>query len=1133
MGFEKEKLQEFVAGQLKEALAKEAAVKEASIKEAAAKEKARQDVARAERLAERTAEKERIEAEKEAEKEKIEAEKEAEREKIEARKSAEIEKLRIQAEFEKEREQRIRETERERIRAESEMKREMLDRESEIKRDMLDREAQAKKDTIEAEIELQRLKLQTEEAKKDQEEENEENEGHTSYKATRPKIPAFIEEKDDIDAFLQRFERFAELNKWPETDWSLHLSALLRGQALEVYARLPAEDAKDYKQLKEALLRRYELSADGFRRKFYESRREDKETASEFLCRTSRYLQRWIQLSKAEETYEGLFEMFVKEQFLTTCDQRLSLHLRERELKTVLEVGRVADLFLEARRYTEDGRHKASHNTKSTGNRGGTAQRKVGTKGEEGKDLDSRKCFLCDQIGHISRNCPRNGATRGRGGYGRGTTVNANACLILSQDSVNEAEDAQDVTKSVIAEEKQAADVIIATACQTTTAHLLRKVPGWVNGEPAEVVRDTGCTGNFVRRSLVRDDQMTGKYKEYQVIDGTILSAPTAEVELETPYFSGRSEVLCMQQPFCDVFIGNVEGATDEPKESVVLASAVTTRAQSKENDRPFRALKVSKQLDLEMTREELSKAQREDDSLKKAFKGAEEQTVVNFDKGGKARYEVKKGVLKRIYTSETGREVKQVMVPRPLRQQVISLAHDSILTGHLGVSKTADRILSEFFWPGITSEVTRYCRSCGICQRTIPKGRVSKAPLQKMPVIDEPFRRIAIDIIGPIVPASEKGNRFVLTVVDYATRYPEAIALPSIEAERVAESLLQIYSRVGIPQEILTDQGSNFMSEVLKEVSRLLSIRHLTSDAYHPQCRKLIENFSGNLKRMVEQLCTEKPKDWERYLNSLLFAYREVPNENLQYSPFELLYGRSVRGPMSILRELWTKENTEDEIKSTYQYVVDLRSRIEETCKLVQGNIGTTQRTVKRHFDKKARMRRLEVGDQALILLPTDNNKLVMQWKGPYKIVDKIGATDYKVNYDGKLKVFHINMLKKCFTSDGAKEGRAGAEEGSRSTNRVIAATAIVQELECELAEAPRKDLNLVFRNEAGESAEQNRKLPEGQIVKLKTLLREIADMFSDGQGKPKLSENKLVLTCSDPMRVNWSLALQPFERG
>ena len=143
------------------------------------------------------------------------------------------------------------------------MKREMLDRESEIKRDMLNREAQAKKDTIEAEIELQRLKLQTEEAKRDQEEENEENEEHTSYKATRPKIPAFIEEKDDIDAFLQRFERFAELNKWPATDWSLHLSALLRGKALEVYARLPAEDAKNYEQLKEALLRRYELSADG------------------------------------------------------------------------------------------------------------------------------------------------------------------------------------------------------------------------------------------------------------------------------------------------------------------------------------------------------------------------------------------------------------------------------------------------------------------------------------------------------------------------------------------------------------------------------------------------------------------------------------------------------------------------------------------------------------------------------------------------------------------------------------------------------------------------------------------------------------------------------------------------------
>ena len=568
-------------------------------------------------------------------------------------------------------------------------------------------------------------------------------------------------------------------------------------------------------------------------------------------------------------------------------------------------------------------------------------------------------------------------------------------------------------------------------------------------------------------------------------------------------------------------FIGNVEGATDEPKVGVVLASAVTTRAQSKENDKPFRALKVSKQLDLEMTREELSKAQREDDSLKKAFKGAEEQTVVNFDKGGKARYEVKKGVLKRIYTSETGREVKQVMVPRPLRQQVISLAHDSILTGHLGVSKTADRILSEFFWPGITSEVTRYCRSCGICQRTIPKGRVSKAPLQKMPVIDEPFRRIAIDIIGPIVPASEKGNRFVLTVVDYATRYPEAIALPSIEAERVAESLLQIYSRVGIPQEILTDQGSNFMSEVMKEVSRLLSIRHLTSSPYHPQCNGLVEKFNGTLKHMMKKLCTEKPKDWDRYLNAVLFAYREVPSESLQFSPFELLYGRSVRGPMTILRELWTKENTESEVKTTYQYVVDLRSRIEETCKLAQENLVTAQRKAKKHFDKKARMRRLDVDDQALILLPTDNNKLIMQWKGPYKIVDRVGATDYKVDYNGKVKVFHINMLKKYFCRDDEKHTKKKEDDSLADKSTTYAAAAILHESDVEYEEASRGSMTLDVRNETVESVKINPELTEGQATMLREVLHEYGDVFSDKPGKTHLAEHKVVLTSTDPIRM------------
>ena len=126
-----------------------------------------------------------------------------------------------------------------------------------------------------------------------------------------------------------------------------------------------------------------------------------------------------------------------------------------------------------------------------------------------------------------------------------------------------------------------------------------------------------------------------------------------------------------------------------------------------------------------------------------------------------------------------------------------------------------------------------------------------------------------------------------------------EAVTLPSIETERVAEALVKMFGRVGIPNEMLTDCGSQFTGEVMKEVSRLLSLQQLTTTPYHPMCNGLVER----------RMCAERPEDWDKYLPALLFAIREVPQESLGFSPFELLYGRSVRGPMAILRELWSGE--------------------------------------------------------------------------------------------------------------------------------------------------------------------------------------------------------------------------------
>ena len=168
-------------------------------------------------------------------------------------------------------------------------------------------------------------------------------------------------------------------------------------------------------------------------------------------------------------------------------------------------------------------------------------------------------------------------------------------------------------------------------------------------------------------------------------------------------------------------------------------------------------------------------------------------------------------------------------------------------------------KVLSDFYWPGINSDIKRFCQSCDICQRTIPKGKIVKVPLDKMPIIDVPFKRVATDLIGPLKPATYNKNRYKLTLLDYATRYPEAVPLAYIDTETVAEALVSM--------------GTQYTSAVMKEVSRPLSFKQLVTTPYHPICNGLVERFNQTIKKLLKRMCAERPKDWDKYIDPLLFA--------------------------------------------------------------------------------------------------------------------------------------------------------------------------------------------------------------------------------------------------------------------
>ena len=135
------------------------------------------------------------------------------------------------------------------------------------------------------------------------------------------------------------------------------------------------------------------------------------------------------------------------------------------------------------------------------------------------------------------------------------------------------------------------------------------------------------------------------------------------------------------------------------------------------------------------------------------------------------------------------------------------------------------------------------------------------KAPVQSVPWVHIPFDKVAIDLIGPLYPVTNRGKRYILTVVDYATRYPEAVPLEKIDTESIAEALMGIFSRVGFPREILSDNGTQFVSQVMMEVTRLISVKQLFSSPYHPMANGLCEKCNRTLKKMLIRMCSEQPK--------------------------------------------------------------------------------------------------------------------------------------------------------------------------------------------------------------------------------------------------------------------------------
>ena len=232
-----------------------------------------------------------------------------------------------------------------------------------------------------------------------------------------------------------------------------------------------------------------------------------------------------------------------------------------------------------------------------------------------------------------------------------------------------------------------------------------------------------------------------------------------------------------------------------------------------------------------------------------------------------------------------------RVLVPLSLRLNVLRRLHDHKLAAHLGQAKVSANLRHRFFWPGMLDEAKRFVKNCISCQKRKAHKR-NIAPLQPLPIVTYVWERVAMDIVGPL-ECTRSGNRYILVISEYATKYVEAIPMKDQTAMTVAEAFTnRIILRYGCPSHILTDQGPCFQSELMKELCRQLEVNQLRSSPYHTMCNGAVENVNKTICDMLASFVCEDPTLWDEYLPFIVFAYNSSTHISLKETPFYLLYG-------------------------------------------------------------------------------------------------------------------------------------------------------------------------------------------------------------------------------------------------
>lgn len=357
--------------------------------------------------------------------------------------------------------------------------------------------------------------------------------------------------------------------------------------------------------------------------------------------------------------------------------------------------------------------------------------------------------------------------------------------------------------------------------------------------------------------------------------------------------------------------------------------------------------------------------------------------------------------------------------IQTPKKEDIPSILeenHSNVMSGHTGFHKTYKKIKANYQWDTMKKDIKEFIKKCESCQKNKINRKKNIKPMEITSTSTKAFQKIALDIVGPL-PLSENGNKYILTLQDDLTKFSQAYPLPKHDAETIADCFVRNFiCKFGIPEILLTDQGADFTSNLIKEISKLFKIKKINTSAYHPQSNGALERSHSTLADYLKHYVNEDQTNWDKWIDFAMFSYNTSVHTSTQFTPFELIFGFKANLPSSIVKE--------PEFKYYYDnYLDELILKLQKSREIARNKLINSKEYNKQIYDKKCKNIQFKVGDSVYLsneaIKPGKSRKLSPYWLGPYKIIEVNSSTNVTIKIKNKKLKVHTNRLKHAFVSE------------------------------------------------------------------------------------------------------------------